>query len=267
MKELPVLAAVTTSQDNPHLQETARQIAQELELEFIPRLRRSLDKIMILYGLNYLLVVERDKIILKGEEEFFWHPGMAVPRLKALRQGKKDPMIEAMGLCKGNSLLDCTLGLASDALVSAYITGSCGQVTGLEKSKLIAFITKWGLEHFEGQNTHLKPLIGRITVINKSYEEYLREQPDNSIDVIYFDPMFRHGLTRSSAMNALRPLADYMPLSPENIAEAIRAARSRVVMKESSRSLEFARLGAHLVQGGTYSPVAYGIWEKSRIKG
>lgn len=258
-------AAVTTSQDNPLLQETAQITAKVLQLEFIPRQRRSLEKIKTIHGLDLLIVVEHEQIVLKGEEAFFWHPGMAVPRLKALRKGKKDPMVEATGLREGCTLLDCTLGLASDALVSAYIVGTTGHVTGLEKSKFIAFITKWGLENFKGQNAHIKNLTSRINVLNASYEEYLQEQPDNSYDIVYFDPMFRQGYTHSSSMNALRPLADDMPLSPNNLLEAIRVARARVVLKESSRSQEFHRLGAHWVQGGAYSPVAYGVWEKRRF--
>ena len=38
-----------------------------------------------------------------------------------------------------------------------------------------------------------------ITVINQDYLSFLKEQEDNSFDVIYFDPMFRHTLTDSKS--------------------------------------------------------------------
>lgn len=258
--------AVTTSQEDLALINKAQEIAQKLAVPYIPRRRRRLDKIRAENELQYLLIIEKQQILLKGETVLFWHPNMAVPRLNTLRQGKHDPMVEAMVLKPGYQVLDCTLGLASDTLVSAYVVGQKGHIIGLEASKYIAFITKWGLENYQGQNTHIKELLDRITVINEGYEDYLIKQPDNSFDVVYFDPMFRKPLKRSSSLNSLRPLANYNPLTQESVEEALRVARCRVVMKDSSNGSEFVRLSPHLVLGGRYSSVAYGIWEKERTK-
>ncbi len=208
-------------------------------------------------------MVEQNRVILKGKEILFWHPSMAVPRLKALREGKNDPMLEAMKLKSGYHVLDCTLGLGSDALVSAYAVGNEGHVTGLEASKYIAFITRWGLKNFTGQNTHVKALLSRITVINQSYEEYLKNQPADRYEVVYFDPMFRKALHHSPSMNALRPLANHHPLQPESIHEALRVAKFRVVVKEIAGGAELQRLNPDYVVGGKYSPIAYGVWEKN----
>ncbi|MBZ4653687.1 MAG: hypothetical protein JG781_1026 [Peptococcaceae bacterium] len=238
------------------------KIAEELDIPYIPRAKNSLQKLKEIYELDYLLVVEQNQVILKGKEVLFWHPSMAVPRLKALREGKNDPMLEAMKLKPGYHVLDCTLGLGSDALVSAYGVGSEGHVTGLEASKYIAFITRWGLENFNGQNTHVKTLLSRITVINQAYEEYLKNQPHNSYEVVYFDPMFRKALHHSPSMNALRPLANHNPLEQASIHEALRVAKFRVVVKEIAGSSEFLKLKPDYVIGGKYSPIAYGVWEK-----
>jgi len=255
--------AVTTSQNEADLILQARQIAGELAIPYLERQRQSLEKLRSQYNLDFLLVVEKDRLVLKNQEsEYFWHPNMAVPRLKGLRTGRKDPLVEALDLQPGYRVLDCTLGLGADALVAAYGVGSAGHVTGLEASPLIALITRWGMEHFQGQNTHVKALLSRITVINSSYQDYLSQLPANYFEAVYFDPMFRRGREKSSGLNAIRPLADPAAVSPEAIREALRVCKHRVVLKEGSDSLEFSRLQAQSVIGGKYSPVAYGIWEK-----
>ena len=45
----------------------------------------------------------------------------------------------------------------------------------------------------------------------------------------------------------------------EAVEEARRVARQRIVLKENSRSREFARLGFSELAGGRYSHVHYGI--------
>lgn len=255
--------AVTTSHDDKGVLNQAQAIAAELAIEFLPRRRKSLDGLRQEYGLDYVLVVEKEQIVLKGETSIAWHPGMAVPRLKALRQGKTDPLVEALGLREGDRVLDCTLGLASDALVCAYAVGTTGSVTGLEANPYLAFITRWGLKNFNGQNTHVREVLRRISVLHADYEKFLCRQPDDSFDVVYFDPMFRQGLTQSSSMNAIRPLAKYNPVSEAALQEALRVAERKVVLKEKAGSTEFERLKPDRHGGGKYSPVAYGIWEKS----
>ena len=88
---------------------------------------------------------------------------------------------------------------------------------------------------------------------------YLREQQDDSYDVVYFDPMFRRPLHESAGMDALRARADMRALTHETVAEARRVARRRVVMKERRESGEFERLGFFEVVGGKYSRVSYGV--------
>ncbi|MFY9175402.1 MAG: class I SAM-dependent methyltransferase [Peptococcia bacterium] len=259
--------AVTTCRDPEKLDDQAKRIAKELAIDYVPREGHSLLSLYKLYDLNFLLVVEKERIILRSQNsEFFWHPNMATLRLQALRRGKKDPMVEAMGLHEADQLLDCTFGLGADALVAAYIIGPSGTITGLESSPLIYFITKNGLENYGGEDIHLKALISPITILNQNYQEYLSSLPDKSYDIVYFDPMFRQGQEKSVGLQGLRPLANQEPLSIEAVREALRVARKRVVLKESRYSQEFERLGVTRISGGKYSPVAYGIWEVSKEK-
>lgn len=254
--------AVTTTKDTPELTQLAHNIANMLQIQFIPRQNRSLKKLCERYDIDNFITVEKERIILKGSDTLFWHPNMAVPRLKSLRQGKNDPMLTAMDIKSGYRVLDCTLGLASDALVAAYAVGDKGRVVGLEVNKYIAFLTEWGLNNFKGQNKHICNILNRIDVINTSYQQFLAEQPDNSFDVVYFDPMFRMGLYQSSAINSLRPYADHEPLTKAAIGSALRVAAQRVVIKEKVNSEEFKRLNAEHIFGGKYSPIAYGVWTK-----
>ncbi len=260
--------AVTTSRVlYEGLTEQARSIAEELSIPYVPRNDLSLKELSNNNKLDYLLVVEKNQVIVKGPaENFKWHPNLAMTRLKSLHSGQTDHMIEAMGLQEGFQVLDCTLGLGADALVVAYGVGATGHVTGLESSPVIAFITRWGLQNYQGENKNIKTLTERITVINCLYQDYLQSLPDNSYDVVYFDPMFRQAIDKSSGIKGLRTWANSEPLSKEALAEACRVARSRVVFKERSNSPEFARLGAQKIVGGKYSPLAYGIWFASAAK-
>ncbi|CRF29000.1 Uncharacterised protein [Mycobacterium tuberculosis] len=98
----------------------------------------------------------------------------------------------------------------------------------------------------------------RIEVVQMDHLDYLRELPENSVDVVYFDPMFRQPIMESASIRALRGLADDRPLSEKSVQEAIRASRRVVVMKEHRDSDQFARLGfAEVHRSGT--KIAYGV--------
>jgi len=260
-----ISAAVTTSREDADIIQQAKEIAIELDIEYLPRTKKSIDNLRREFKLDYLVVVERQQVILRGETILSWHPSMAVPRIKALREGKNDPMIDAMKLKPGNTVLDCTLGLAADALVASYTVGPTGQVTGLEASKFLAFLTRWGLDNYACQNKYLASARAGINVLNKHYQSYFSEQDDNSFDIVYLDPMFGYALKKSSSLNALRPFAHYEDVSGDNIKEALRVARYRVVMKQNSQSIKAEELKPDIIMGGRYSPVSYYVWLKNKI--
>lgn len=240
---------------------TAKEIAQLWQLSYIERERKSLTAMRDEYGAGYILISRADGLFLDMPDgtEFFFHTSMAHLRVKNIRLGRGDKLLEAMELHSGMSVLDCTLGLGSDAIVASFASGSEGKVTALEKSPLIAAVISHGLSSQLAENYPLQEAMRRIKVINADYLDYLRLQPSASVDIVYFDPMFRHPLQESASIKPLRPLADKLPVSSEAIAEAVRVARRRVVLKENSRSQEFARLGFVRQVGGKYSHVRYGI--------
>lgn len=168
-------------------------------------------------------------------------------------------MVEAMALSRGMSVLDCTLGFGADAIVASFAVGPEGRVTGIESQPLIETVVGYGLAHFKAENWPIQEAMRGIRTVCADAFDYLKEQPDDSVDVVYFDPMFRHPLLESRSLSPLRTVANHEPVSEVMIEEACRVARRRVVFKENARSLEFERLGFTKIMGGRYSKVHYGV--------
>lgn len=255
--------AVTTSKDSPEQIHYGKIIAQELAINFIERKKQSISKLLSRYHLESIIIVENQRLVVKTmDSELFFHPSMSLLRIKAMKQGNEDHMAKAMDISIGDKILDCTAGLATDSLVAAFAVGEIGEITGLEVSPIIYTVTKWGLENYAIENKIFNEIKTRIMLYNQSYKTFLKTLPDNSYDIVYFDPMFRSPNPNSSSINPLRAYADYDTLDIQDIVEAKRVAKKRVVVKERSFSKEFSRLGIDQFKGGKYSPIIYGFIEK-----
>jgi len=256
------IVITTVLKPSTTVQAQALELAAKLGTTATIRGAKSIATIKQECGVSHVMVVTNDgPIIYSPIGEYFFHLSMAELRIKNLRNGKHDHMITAMGLNPGMNVLDCTLGLASDAIVASYVTGSTGAVVGLESSAILATITSVGLQQFVCDEPTLTNALRRIKVIQIDSHCYLASLPERSFDIVYFDPMFRAPLKRSSNLNAIRDLADPRPLCTETIKEACRVAKTRVVLKEANGSKEFERLGIKRFYGGKYSRVAYGVIE------
>ena len=161
----------------------------------LPRQGKAFGELKGELGLDQLLVLDKNQRLFSEEPPLEWHPSMAVPRLRALYEGRPDNFLKAAALAPGQRLLDCTLGLGADALLAAAAVGPAGRVLGLEASPAVAAVTAWGLAHqavrYQHRKTPVADLAARISVLAAEALEYLRSQPDASWDVVYFDPMFR----------------------------------------------------------------------------
>ena len=220
----------------------------------------SFDALRKIHGAENILLVKKNSLsVVTTEGELFFHPNTAHLRIKNLRGGEGDRLIDALKISAGSKVLDCTLGLGSDAIVESFVAGAAGKVVALEINPLIAEVVNYGLKNFSDDSPHILEAMRRVEVINADCAEYLKTCADNSFDVIYFDPMFRRPIQKSSGLNPIRPLADNRPLTNEIIREAQRVAKFRVVMKEHSGSAEFARLGFEIADGGKYSSVTFGV--------
>ena len=152
-------------------------------------------------------------------------------------------------------ILDCTLGLASDAVSLAVHIGEEGHITGLEAAQTLYIVTDYGLKNCRINNKKIDQALERISVQNVRYEDFLARTEEN-FDAVYFDPMFDHGLYKSSGINALRPFADYTRLSQQYLEQALSVAPKVVVKYRQNDELD---LIFDEVIKGKYSPIAFGV--------
>ena len=240
----------------------AHKAAEKLRTIYQDRENYSLIKLREMFGVDNILVYgTQGPSIVTTSGEYFFHLNMAQLRIKNLLKGKPDHMVSSMELKPGMTVLDCTLGLATDAIVTSFVLGNSGRITGLESSKIIAFITAYGLKHFTAKTAELTMALRRITAVHADYNEYLAQARDRSFDIVYLDPMFRHPIKKSSNFQPLRTITDNRPISLGTLQQACRIARKKVVIKETNGSNEFTRLRINKVIGGRYSSVQYGVIE------
>ena len=237
----------------------AKAMAAELGVTYLDRPHNQvLEEFMVAQGLEAVIVLEKDGPRIHSQYgTFAYHPGMAEIRVQQLLRGAPDHLVKALDLRCGARVLDCTLGLASDAAVAACMVGETGRVVGLEASLLLHFAVKHGLAHYECKTPLLTAALRRVEAVHAVAAEYLASCAPDSYDVVYFDPMFRHPVHGSKAMEALRPLALEEPLAKSTVELALKVA-PRVVIKERSEYL-LAEYGCTEYVGGKYSRIKFGI--------
>lgn len=219
-----------------------------------------------------LRITRKGVFLDSGEDSFCFHPSMALLRLLNIQRGEPDRFLSATGLQPGDYFMDTTLGLGTDALIGAWAVGEEGKVLAVERAGIMAALVKDGLKELSirniSSNVHtdkehawntLAKAASRIQVQWGDHYEILRGMTAKSIDVIYFDPMFRHTREQSASIRPLHRWAESNGLNSTTLQEACRVAKKRIILKERKNSSEFARLGFKIFPGGKYSQVDYGI--------
>ncbi|SER58991.1 class I SAM-dependent methyltransferase [Salipaludibacillus aurantiacus] len=259
----------TPGRPSSHAVLKAQQLAGKWGLPFARRNKRSLKRMIEDYGAP-VFIVSRERIeVHKGAgcPPFFFHPNGAMFRAKQFYRYGKDPLVDACRLQPGDTVVDATLGLASDAQLASLAVGEKGKVTGLESSPVIAAIVKEGLLSYQSSFQPLNEAMKRIKAVNARHGEWLRNQPDNSADVIYFDPMFEETVKQSNGFQPVRSFASKETLTGSVIEEAMRVARKRIVLKDHFRSRRFEEFGfkVHIRPSASYH---FGVieTEKSEMK-
>lgn len=240
----------------------AKRLAAEFDWPYVARERQAIRQLQADYDTEALLVVTKRELHYYEADRpaFFFHPSLALVRLKRLLSGDVDPLITSAGVTSGDVVLDCTAGMAADAIVLAHAVGPAGKVIALESETIPYLLVREGLRHYTSPLEPLNEAMRRIDMVHINHLLYLQQLPDRSVDVVYFDPMFRQPLKQSSALNPLRSLANKQRLTEEAIEEAKRVARRAVVLKEQRRSEEFARLGLTIATSDR-AKIAYGVIE------
>lgn len=241
---------ITTAGKNAtRLRNKAKEVAVSIDGTFVDRESHSISSMISTYD-DHVLMIGVDKISYHPKDEstpFFFHPNSSMFRVKQILRGEKDAFIEATQLKEGMKILDCTLGLASDAIVASLVAGNSGAVVGVESSRAISFVVKSGLQVWNSNSEEMNEAMRRIEVVHENHNNFLKKQDDNSFDVVYFDPMFESTIS-SPGIQGLKGSADYSELTEATINEAKRVASKRVVMKDNKSSTKFYDLGFSVIK-------------------
>ncbi|MTH52080.1 hypothetical protein GKZ89_01585 [Bacillus mangrovi] len=252
---------ITTVMKNQKAVEgAARELAAQLNSPFLLRDRQSVSS-MLQKG-EPVLIMGVDRMELFTDEQaspFYFHPNSSMFRVKRLLAGQSDPFIAAADLKEGSSLLDCTMGLASDSITAAFAAGEGGKVTAIEGSREMALIVKHGLKKWDTGIDAMNRAMARVEVQHADHLTYLKSCGDASFDTVYFDPMFEEAVS-SEGIEPLKKLAVYSGLTDEVIAEARRVAKGRVVLKDHWKSSRFDRWGFQQIKRRS-SSFHYGVLE------
>ncbi|MEK4629043.1 MAG: class I SAM-dependent methyltransferase [Solibacillus sp.] len=223
----------------------AQRASNALQAEIVPRKKRSVNKMMEQYDANVIVAGKNryEYYTYGAQSPFFFHPNSAAFRLKRVARGEEEPLLLACNLHKGDTFLDCTLGMGSDSLVAAFAVGDEGKVMGLEADKNVAFIVENGMQVYDTSELPLTECMRNIEVVHANAIEYLKKQPNESFDVVYMDPMFEETIEESTNFEALRHAGSHISLSDEWVNEAYRVAKKRVVLKAHYKSNWFDQYG------------------------
>lgn len=249
------LAVTTNGKCEAEIAARAREAARAWGLPYVERRRKAplwplLDRVA-----DAFLVFSHEGVALWDREgSLTYQPGIAHLRVKRLDSGvtDEDTFLRVAELSEGEAVLDCTLGLAQDALVAARAVGPRGRVVGLEKSLALYAVISEGLKAHE-----FGPRSCRIEVVRADAAEYLKRQPTGSFDCVVFDPMFEKPAKAQPYFEVLRRFADHAPLTEEMLAEARRVARRAVVVKGPKYGSELPRLGLTQVPLSRYASVSW----------
>lgn len=246
---------IVTTSHKPNRQQVIRalELAKWLNVKYVSR------RHLIPRKGEAMLIVESDKIsALKDGKRLFFHPSLAIIRRSNIQFGERDYLIESLDLKGNECVLDCTLGLGSEAILIAHFLPN-GKIIGLEKSTLIKIVVEEGMKkHMKCSQNWVKEAVKRIEIFNADYKEYIRKT-EEKFDCVYVDPMFEHPSYNSSAINNLRPFADNSTVDTSDIEVMKRIAKKRVVVKARWNDSIFERYEFDRVIGSPKSGIGYGV--------
>ena len=203
--------------------EAAQARARVLSERFAAPLveRRAFHALFGATGATHLYVVGRDHEEVRAPEgACFVQEGLLATKLN---EGSRHPFVRALGPC--TSIVDCTLGLANDALHAA-VSLRCS-VLGVEASPVIHALLEEGLPRLWASHA-----AGRqIQLHHGDSLDVLRGLGDRSHDVVFLDPMMSRPRKCAPSFAVMRTFAVPEGPSAELLQQAARVARARVVVK------------------------------------
>ena len=262
----PTLVVTTANRVTPAVEERARAVAAELKAPFVPRSKRSLPELLREEAVEIVLVATEGDLFLHHASgiEYRYHPNLAVVRAANIERGGRDLYLSAAAFSPGESVLDCTLGFGSEAMLAALAVGETGVVTGLESAAALALVTREGMAGLATLRGPLSAAKERVRVVHADYRDYLAHARERSFDVVSFDPFFVSRLHGSEeSVSPLVCFGDPSPLDPRAVERARRVARRLVLAKHPyyerlPGDLETVRSGVARSRKGT---VVYSLFD------
>jgi hypothetical protein len=195
-----------------------------------------------------VLQVSRTGLCLKTPgREYRWHPGLLHTRVEA---GWKHPLVRAMTLAPGDHVLDCTLGLGTDASFVASLTGV--PVTAIELHPALALMTNEGL----------RGAGHAVRVVNADSRDFLAGLADGSFDIVWGDPMFPAGTSVTHSLDLVRHIGSHAPLGADWLQEARRGARRCVVVRDIWNGTLLETMSPDDIRPTMRQRPRYGIWRR-----
>lgn len=259
------LFVTTALRANPTLHQRTAALASELNAPIVPRNHQSVPELFAQHPeAERALLVQTDRLTLADRDghTFFYHPNMAFLRLGNLLRGFRDLLVDATQLQPGESVLDATLGYASEAVLCAYLVGETGEVHGIEAVPELGIVVREGMKVVETDQVRLNAAMRRVQVVHLGdHLDYLRACPSKRYDVICFDPFFGEELKNSEQFAPIRSFGDHSELLPEAVEEARRVARRRILIKTTRWSKSLEQYGITERISSRSGKVAYGVVE------
>jgi len=195
-----------------------------------------------------VLQVSRTGLCLKTPgREYRWHPGLLHTRVEA---GWTHPLVRAMALAPGDHVLDCTLGLGTDASFLAGLTGV--PVTAIELHPALALMTNEGL----------RAAGHAVRVVNADSRIFLAGLAERSFDVVWGDPMFPPGAAVTHSLDLVRHIGSYEPLGAAWLKQARRVARKCVVVRDIWNGTLLEPMSPDDILPTMRQRPRYGIWRR-----
>jgi len=243
------LLVTTSHRADPNLRRHAAQRARLWQVPFVPRDGLPPLETLTSSGVSLLIFSGRGLQLLDRWGTLIFHEGLAHLRTLRLNAGGTDPLVHAGEVGPGDQVLDCTMGLAQDALVVARAVGPRGRVVAVESSLALYAVVSEGLE-----TRGPSPASCRIEPVHADHADLLPQLPSGHVDVVYFDPMFPAPRKAQAAFDAVRRQGNHTALTPAVLAQARRVARRWVVVKCPKGSSVPADLGLRRLAGAPTSP-------------
>lgn len=241
----------------------AQELESEWQLPYVERGHASLRRLTERTRISHWLVqLQRGLVATDGRTRLEFHLQMAKLRALNWERKRQDHFADLLHETSPERFLDATFGRGSDAIMAAYTLPENVEIISLEKSFPVYAVGREGLRSMKvSEAPALTAALRRIHLLHADVSDYLKKQPDNHFDVIYFDFMFHHTVSQTNNLVDLRIFAAQSRLDEILWEDAKRVAKKRIIVKNRPFASWFKMHPPTFLRGGTYSRVVYGVWD------